>query len=147
MNFQQLMHCKTSWWIHITKKIIMDLFTIKAEFISSDILKIFDKVQVNPINSHYYENTSLWSKLNLILTINVITTNTYNTVNWNTNPEHPAISCRHMANGIRAVLFSLAQRHFAKPKRCRYLLPVTATVPQFYLMRLCSSCSIHACLA
>ena len=26
------------------------------------------------------------------------------------------------------VLFSLAQRHFAKPKRCRYLLPVTATV-------------------
>jgi hypothetical protein len=25
------------------------------------------------------------------------------------------------------VLFSLAQRHFAKPKRCKYLLPVTAT--------------------
>ena len=43
------------------------------------------------------------------------------------------------------VLFSLAQRYFAKPKRCRYLLPVTATVSQFYLMRLCNSCSICAC--
>ena len=32
------------------------------------------------------------------------------------------------------VLFSLAQRHF-----------VTATVSQFYLMRLCNSCSIRAC--
>jgi hypothetical protein len=64
---------------------------------------------------------------------------------WRQIVVHQTIQADAHVHRVYCVV-QLGQTPFCQTKQCRYLLPVTVTISQFYLMRLYNSCSFCACL-